>query len=106
MLDVVRNGQDMAFYCVLCNCLSPVRDPSEEKIILLVLPECEQICLIFFFGIARRLSHPNFAAHERKRLDKMPREALLSALFSRVRLDKFRQQTSKTVTIVAAPLQQ
>ena len=32
---------------LLCNCLSPVRDPSEEKNILLVLPECEQTCLIF-----------------------------------------------------------
>jgi len=104
---MVRNGQDMTFYCVLCNCLSPVRDPSEEKIILLVLRTRMRTDMFdIFFGLARRLSHQNFAAHERKRLDKMPREAFLSALFSRVRLDKFRQQTSKTVTIVAAPLQQ
>ena len=48
MHAVVCNRQDMAFYCVLCDCLSPVRDPSKEKKILPVLPECEQTYLIFF----------------------------------------------------------
>ena len=80
---MVCNRQDMAFYCVLCDCLSPVRDPSEEKKILPVITRMRTNIFDIFFDIARRLSHENFAAHERKRLDKMPREAFLPALFSR-----------------------
>ena len=40
--------------------------------------------LIFFFGLARRISYQNFAAHARKRgLSKLPREAFFQALSSR-----------------------
>ena len=37
------------------------------------------------FRLARRNSHQNFTAHERKRLSYLPREAFCSALSSRVR---------------------
>ena len=37
------------------------------------------------FRLARRNSHQNFTAHERKRLSYLPREACCSALSSRVR---------------------
>ena len=39
---------------------------------------------IFFFGLAKRISYQNFAAHARKRgLSKLPREAFCQALSSR-----------------------
>ena len=45
-----------------------------------------QKCETFYpHGLARRISHHNIPAHARKRLSKLPRKAVCSALSSSVR---------------------